>query len=337
VIRGNAAMRAVAETVANALREQFSVAFVSDDAANSVKLYRSFDEPEVTMNADEADITFAQAVQDFAKSHVLPLVGELSGTTAETYVNRGLPLGVLFLDFAAPQSERDAAIAALTDAAKANQGKMLFCYLDNAKFGQHQKRLGLAGNTPAFAIDDLHNDQRYPFASSDLSAASVSEFVRSFVAGEMAPHMRTEEPVAAAEQKSVWTLVGKEFDKDVFASNRDVFVEFYAPWCGHCKSLAPIWDELGDKFASVSDKIRIAKMDATANDPPKPIKIQGFPTLMFFKAGSKEPVPYQGDRTLQALTDFVLSSNSHGITEAQLSTSSSSNASSTESAAKDEL
>ena len=49
--------------------------------------------------------------------------------------------------------------------------------------------------------------------------------------------------------------------------SQDVLVEFYAPWCGHCKKLTPIYDELGAKRAD--EDVEIVKMDATANDVPQ--------------------------------------------------------------------
>lgn len=81
----------------------------------------------------------------------------------------------------------------------------------------------------------------------------------------------------------------------VLNNDKDVLVEFYAPWCGHCKSLAPIYDKLAKKLAS-NPNIVIAKMDATANEVDS-VSIKGFPTLKFYKNGSKDaPLDYEGDR-----------------------------------------
>ena len=57
-----------------------------------------------------------------------------------------------------------------------------------------------------------------------------------------------------------------------------------APWCGHCKQLAPIWDELGEHFNQDEDVV-IAKMDSTKNEAAE-VHITGFPTLKFFPKGS---------------------------------------------------
>jgi protein disulfide isomerase family A protein 3 len=60
-------------------------------------------------------------------------------------------------------------------------------------------------------------------------------------------------------------VVGKNWDEVVNDASKNVLVEFYAPWCGHCKSLAPKYEVLGGKYEGSPDVV-IAKIDATAND-----------------------------------------------------------------------
>jgi len=115
------------------------------------------------------------------------------------------------------------------------------------------------------------------------------------------------QPVPASQDESVFDLVGKQFDEVVFDDEKDVFVEFYATWCGHCKRLKPTWDSLGDRYADLKDSITIAKMEATENDLPPSVdfRVAGFPTLKFKKAGTREFIDYDGDRSLESLIAFV--------------------------------
>ena len=71
-----------------------------------------------------------------------------------------------------------------------------------------------------------------------------------------------------------------------------------APWCGHCKQLAPIWDKLGEHYKD-NDEVVIAKMDSTKNEVDG-IQITGFPTIKFFPKGSKEGVSLKPLNTLQS-------------------------------------
>lgn len=70
-------------------------------------------------------------------------------------------------------------------------------------------------------------------------------------AGEIEPYLKSE-AVPESNDKPVKIAVAKNFD-DIVINNKekDVFIEFYAPWCGHCKKLSPIWDELGEKVGTV--------------------------------------------------------------------------------------
>ena len=99
-------------------------------------------------------------------------------------------------------------------------------------------------------------------------------------------------------------LVGKNFQSLVIDNDNDVFVEFYAPWCGHCKKLAPEWDKLAADLKDVSGLV-IAKMDATANEVES-VDIRGYPTLKFYPRGQKSnPIDYDGNRDADGFKSWL--------------------------------
>lgn len=102
----------------------------------------------------------------------------------------------------------------------------------------------------------------------------------------------------------VVVLTEDNFDKEV-GQDRDALVEFYAPWCGHCKKLAPEYEKLGASFKKAKS-ILIGKVDCdTHKSVCSKYGVSGYPTIQWFPKGSLEPKKYEGARTAEALAEFV--------------------------------
>ncbi|KAI4833851.1 disulfide-isomerase, partial [Aureobasidium sp. EXF-8845] len=154
-------------------------------------------------------------------------------------------------------------------------------------------------------------NSKFPFEGTDLSVKKIGKFLDDFVAGKIDPSIKSD-PIPKKNDGPVTIIVAKNYDEIVMNADKDVLVEFYAPWCGHCKSLAPKYEELGELFKAHSNKVTIAKVDATTNDVPD--EIQGFPTIKLFPAhGKGEPIEYSGARTVEDLAAFITENGSHKI------------------------
>lgn len=92
------------------------------------------------------------------------------------------------------------------------------------------------------------------------------------------------------------------FESEVLGADLPVLVDYWAEWCGPCKMIAPILDEVAETYAG---KIKICKLDIDANKetPPK-FGIRGIPTLMIFKNGSAEATKV-GALSKSQLTEFI--------------------------------
>jgi protein disulfide-isomerase A6 len=111
--------------------------------------------------------------------------------------------------------------------------------------------------------------------------------------------------IAAASASNVIDLTPDNFDQ-VVGKGKPALVEFFAPWCGHCKNLAPVYEQLADAFVHAKDKVVIAKVDADGAGKPLGQKygVTGFPTLKWFDADGKDE-KYESGRDLDSLAGFV--------------------------------
>jgi protein disulfide-isomerase A1 len=192
------------------------------------------------------------------------------------------------------------------DAAKAHKGKMLFSY-SGVSDGIQERLAEFVGVTAADlpTLRALQPADMKKFVwDGDLAALSVDAigtWIDDVTAGRAAPHLKSEEP--PAEQGDNVVIVGKEYAKIVKDASKDVLVKYYAPWCGHCKKLAPVWEELATAYKDEPNLV-IGKFDATANEADG-VQIQGYPTLIFYPKDNKEGVKFEGERDLESIKKWL--------------------------------
>jgi len=268
---------------------------VSVDGTEYGKLYmfRDFGEPVVAFGGEVS----VEGIMEFLNAERFPLIDAIGPDNYKDYVDRGLPLVWISIN-AEDEAEQKSVIDGLMPYAEANKGKLSFTWVDAVKYAQHVQNLGIT-QTPGILIAGDDN-KKFLFEGAVSDADALKTFFDGYSAGTLSAHLKSE-AVPETNDEPVYVLVGSEFDK-VVGKDKDVFVEFYAPWCGHCKKLAPEYDNVGKAFGDVGSVV-IAKVDATENDTPEDIK--GFPTLIFYPKGTMEGTMYDGERTQDAIINWI--------------------------------
>uniref|UniRef100_A0A0C9S5Z6 protein disulfide-isomerase n=1 Tax=Wollemia nobilis TaxID=56998 RepID=A0A0C9S5Z6_9CONI len=134
----------------------------------------------------------------------------------------------------------------------------------------------------------------------DYKGGRTAEDLAEFVNTEADTHVKVVTPPS-----DLVVLTSDNFDSVVLDESKDVLVEFYAPWCGHCKNLAPTYEKVATAFKLDKDVV-VANIDADKyKDFAEKYGVSGFPTLKFFPKTNKAGEDYDGGRDLDAFVAFI--------------------------------
>ncbi|XP_025413413.1 protein disulfide-isomerase [Sipha flava] len=281
-------------------------------------LYKNFDEKKVPY---DSEITNLEEIKTFIFVHSLPPVIEFNQGTAQKIFG-GQIKSHLLLFLSKKEGHFEKFVDDIKPVAIDFRGKIVFVTI-NADEEEHQRILEFFGmkkdEVPSMRAIKLEDDMtKFKPESPEITGDNVRKFVSDFVEGKVKQHLLSEELPEDWNKTPVWTLTAKNFDSVALDPSKNVLVEFYAPWCGHCKQLAPIFDKVGEHFAN-QDDIVIAKMDATVNELEH-TKISSFPTLTYYPKGENpKAIEYNGDRTLEAIIKFIESGGNQETTSSSSS------------------
>ncbi|SCU96441.1 LADA_0H00958g1_1 [Lachancea dasiensis] len=307
--------------LADLFRDDFTfVQYNEGDSKPQLSIYLPQDAEPIRFEGKNNSLTH---LVDWVQIETKPFFGEINGETFQSYMGANLPLAYFF--YSSPE-ERSNFESFFTKLGKEHRGKINFVGLDASMFGRHAENLNMKEQFPLFVIHDVETNLKYgmpqlseeKFAALtkplELKTSDISKFIKDFVGGKLEAIVKSED-IPEVQESSVFRIVGKTHDQIVNDEDKDVLVKYYAPWCGHCKRLAPIYEELADIYASDEDaknKIVIANLDATLNDVN--VDLEGYPTLLFYPAGKKAtPVVYQGGRDVASFLTFIQEQGHHGV------------------------
>merc|ERR1711981_257505 len=154
----------------------------------------------------------------------------------------------------------------------------------------------------SIAMVDLRDSKKKYVMQKSATEENSVVFIEAVRDGTVAPHIKSE-PVPEANDEAVKVVVGKTFE-EVVLGGKNVMFEVYAPWCGHCKALAPVYTELGEALKE-DEEVIVAKLDGTQNDIlDDRFDVRGYPALFFMNSEGKVEA-YSGQRSKDDMLKYI--------------------------------
>ncbi|OQR74426.1 protein disulfide-isomerase A3-like [Tropilaelaps mercedesae] len=261
------------------------------------KFYNIFESSKVVYDGPPDTL----ALESFVKKSYFGLVGH---RTKDNYQNFETPLLVAYYDVDYEKNPKGTNYwrNRIMKAVVEFSGKLTFAVSNKEEFAGELDEYNLKeSDKPMIGI---RNKEREKFRMDyNFTVENLKKFVKDYFSKKLTPYLKSED-VPNSNDGPVKVAVAKNFDELVMQSDKDVLLEFYAPWCGHCQKLAPTYEEVGQ--AMEGEDVLVVKMDATANDVPAAFEVKGFPTLYWVPKNNKaNPVRYDEGREAKDFIKYI--------------------------------
>merc|ERR1711953_225189 len=251
-------------------------------AEGKVVLFKKFDERKVVYEGELG----VQEVRDFITENSLPTLIEFNHDNAQKMFKRQ---GVLFTSVDVGEEDHRRMVEFLGVRHRIN----------NDTF-------------PTMRIVTMRDSGppvRFKPAYTTVSEENVRDFVTKYIAGEVPRDYFTEPLPEDWDAAPAKYLTAANFESMVLKTpSRPSLVMWFAPWCGHCKNIMGVWDQLGEKFP---DHL-VAKIDATVNEVPGLPHVHTFPTIKLYRTDGTE-AEYNGERTVEGISKFLTTDGVFGL------------------------
>ncbi|CAN8304532.1 unnamed protein product [Cochlearia groenlandica] len=265
-----------------------------------VRLFKPFD--ELIVDSKDFDV---EALAKFVKESSIPLVTVFDkDPNNHPYVIKFFESTntrvMFFMNFTGEAAESFK--SKYREVATSNKGQRLSFLLGDVENSQGAfQYFGLKESQVPLIIIQKANDKKY--LKTNVEVDQIESWINDFKDGKVAPRKKSQ-PIPTENNEPVKVVVSDSLDEMFLNSGKNVLLEFYAPWCGHCQKLVPILDQVAVSYGS-DPSVVIAKLDATVNDyPADTFDVKGFPTI-YFRSASGKIVLYEGDRTKEDIVSFI--------------------------------
>ncbi|XP_074296655.1 protein disulfide-isomerase-like [Silene latifolia] len=281
----------------------------------TIRLFKPFDELVVDFSDFHVD-----AIEEFIEKSSTPTVTIFSKDPANhpyvvKFFNSPSAKALLFLNFTTDFDSFKSKYEQVAAEYKSNGISFLLGDLDASK-GALQY-FGVTEEQVPLIIVQTNVGKKY--LKTKVQPDQIAEWIKDYTEGKVSAHVKSE-PIPESNSEPVKVVVADTLNELVLNSGKNVLLEFYAPWCGHCQKLAPILDEVALSFKDDPDVV-IAKLDATANDiTDEAFDVKGYPTL-YFRTASGKLEQFEGDRTKEGIIEYIQKNRDPAIQETVQSSS----------------